>query len=91
MKFKAKMNDRSISRFNVKQLSKSILSFTVKFALRVLLCVAILNTLITYNKWPIYSAELVVPQNEAKYPAISMCPMSNGYKEYVLQVGCLNL
>ena len=88
---KTEMQDRSIGRCNAKKLSKIIVYYTVHIALIVFLCVAIINTLITYNKWPIYTEVLVVPQNEAKYPAITMCPITDGYKEHVLRVSNFNL
>lgn len=80
------MSNGSVSKCSVKTLSKTILYYTVTFGLLGLLFTAIINTFITYNKWPIYTEVLVVPQNEAKYPAITMCPISDGYKEHVLQV-----
>ena len=78
-------NER-VSRCSVKTILNAILYYTVTFALLGLLFAAIINTIIKYNKWPVYTEVLVVPQNEAKYPAITMCPISDGYKEHVLQV-----
>ena len=66
-----------------------MLYYLVSFALVGLLLAAIINTLFKYNTWPIYTEVLVVPQNEAKYSAITMCPLSNGYKLDVLQVSIL--
>ena len=77
-----------VSRCSVKILSKRILYYTVTFAMIGLLFAAITNTIIKYNQWPIYTEVLVVPQNKAKYPAITMCPISDGYKEHVLKVSC---
>ena len=74
---------------DLKTFSKSFLYYTVNIGLIGLLLTAIINTLVTYNKWPIYTEVIVVPQNEAKYPAITMCPISNGYKENVLQVSSM--
>ena len=83
------VRNRSVSRCSVKTILKGILYYTVTFALLGLLFTAIINTIIKYNKWPIYTEVLVVPQNEAKYPAITMCPISDGYKEHVLQVSSI--
>ena len=83
---KSEIRDRNVSRCNMKNCSKIMVYYTVNFVSMVLLCIAISSTLITYNKRPIYTEVLVVPQNEAKYPAVTMCPMSDGYKEHVLQV-----
>ena len=88
---KTEIDDRSDGRCDVKKLSKIIVYYAVHFALILLLCVAVINTLVTYNKWPIYTEVLVIPQNEAKYPAITMCPITNGYKEHVLQVSNFDL
>ena len=56
------------------------------FALIGLLLAAVIETLIVYNKWPIYTEVIVVPQNEAIFAAITMCPITNGYKQDLLQV-----
>ena len=80
------MGNKNRNQCNVRKLSKKFIYYTVTFSLIVLLSIAITNTLITYNKWPIYTEVLVVPQNEARYPSITMCPINNGYKEDVLQV-----
>ena len=68
---------------------KSFIYYIINIGLIGLLFAAIINTLVTYNRWPIYTEVIVVPQNEAKYPAITMCPISNGYKENVLQVSII--
>ena len=89
-KEETEIRNGSVRRCGLKTLSKRILYYTVTFAMLGLLFTAIINTFITYNHWPIYTEVLVVPQNKAKYPAITMCPISDGYKEHVLQVSCPN-
>ena len=74
---------------DLKTVSKTFLYYVINIGLIGLLFAAIINTLVTYNKWPIYTEVIVVPQNQAKYPAITMCPISNGYKENVLQVNII--
>ena len=78
-----------LNKCTMNKLIKTIFHYTVKFALGLLLSLAILNSVIEYNTWPIYTEVLVVSQKEAKYPAITMCQISNGYKEHVLQVSCV--
>ena len=74
-----------------KTVSKSFIYYIINIGLIGLLFAAIINTLVTYNRWPIYTEVIVVPQNEAKYPAITMCPISNGYKENILQVSIMSV
>ena len=83
------MNAESSGHYGPKILCRQILYYLVSFALIGLLLAAIINTLFKYNTWPIYTEILVVPQNEAKFSAITMCPLSNGYKLHVLQVSIL--
>ena len=83
------MNVESSRHYGPKIICRQILYYLVSFALIGLLLAAIINTLLKYNTWPIYTEVLVVPQNEAKYSAITMCPLSNGYKLHVLQVSIL--
>ena len=83
------MNVESSKRYGPKIVCRQILYYLVSFSLIGLLLAAIINTLFKYNTWPIYTEILVVPQNEAKFSAITMCPLSNGYKLHVLQVNIL--
>ena len=83
------MNVESSRHYGPKIFCRHILYYLVSFALIGLLLAAIINTLFKYNTWPIYTEILVVPQNEAKFSAITMCPLSNGYKLHVLQVSIL--
>ena len=83
------MNVESSRHYGPKIICRQILYYLVSFSLIGLLLAAIINTLFKYNTWPIYTEILVVPQNEAKFSAITMCPLSNGYKLHVLQVSIL--
>ena len=83
------MNVESSRHYGPKLFCRHILYYLVSFALIGLLLAAIINTLFQYNTWPIYTEVLVVPQNEVKFSAVTMCPLSNGYKLHVLQVSSL--
>ena len=74
---------------DVKTFSKTFLFFSINVGLMALLFAAIINCLVIYNSWPTYTKVTVVPQNEAKYPAITICPLLDGYKEKILQVSIL--
>ena len=49
----------------------------------------IVTSIIVYNTWPIYTATNIIPQEEAKFPDLTFCSLSNGYKEQVLKVNYL--
>ncbi len=66
--------------------SKLVTYFLVKISLLFVLLGAIAMTCIKYNKWPIYTEVNFIPQNRGKFPAVTTCPISSGYKEDVLQV-----
>jgi hypothetical protein len=36
--------------------------------------------------FPTYTSTQIVPQRNAEFPALSICPMTNGYKDEVLKV-----
>ena len=66
--------------------AKLVTYFLVIISLLAVLLGAIVMTCIRYNKWPIYTEVNFIPQNRGKFPAVTICPISNGYKENVLQV-----
>ena len=45
-----------------------------------------LKSVLRYNEWPIYTETNIVNQNKARFPAMTFCPLSNGYKKDVLKV-----
>ena len=45
-----------------------------------------LRSVLDYSKWPIYTETNIVSQNKAKFPSITFCALTNGYKEDVLKV-----
>ena len=66
--------------------AKLVTYFLVIISLLAVLLGAIVMTCIRYNKWPIYTEVNFIPQNRGKFPAVTTCPISSGYKEEVLQV-----
>ena len=46
----------------------------------------IISSIILYNTWPIYTATNIIPQEQAKFPDLTICSLSKGYKEHILQV-----
>ena len=51
----------------------------------------IISSILVYNTWPIYTATNIIPQEDAQFPDLTFCSLSNGYKEHVLQVSRLKL
>ena len=51
----------------------------------------IVSSILVYNTWPIYTATNIIPQEKAKFPAVTFCGLSAGYKEHVLQVRLISL
>ena len=66
--------------------AKLVTYFLVIISIYVVLLGVIAMTCIKYNKWPIYTEVDFMPQNKGKFPAVTTCPISSGYKEDVLQV-----
>ena len=49
-----------------------------------------LESVLKYSKWPIYTETNIVSQNKAKFPSMTFCALTNGYKEDVLKVNNIN-
>ena len=45
-----------------------------------------LKSILKFNEWSVYTETNVVPQNEVRFPAMTFCPLPNGYKQDVLKV-----
>ena len=45
-----------------------------------------LRSVLDYSKWPIYTETNIVSQNKAKFPSMTFCALTSGYKENVLKV-----
>ena len=58
----------------------------VMLILGIMLFVLCLKSILKYNEWPIYTETNIVNQNEARFPAMTFCPLSAGYKQDVLKV-----
>ena len=76
-------NDTSIRCLKVAQKSIYVL---VLFTLSLILLVQIFDCVNHYLNEPTYVETKVVPQNKALFPAMTICPQSNGYNEDTLKV-----
>ena len=85
-KTKNKDNQRCTSGIKANRMAKISIYVLVILLLLSILLSAIIMTCIKYNKWPIYTEVNVVPQYEAKFSAVTICPVAKGYKENILQV-----
>ena len=68
------------------KLLKIIIYILVMFILGLVLFLLSLKSVLRYNEWPIYTETNIVNQNKARFPAMTFCPLSNGYKKDVLKV-----
>ena len=68
------------------KISKIILYILVIFMLGMVLFLLSLKSVLRYNEWPIYTETNIVNQNEARFPAMTFCPLYHGYKKDVLKV-----
>ena len=66
--------------------SKILLYILVMLILGTVLFLLSLKSVLKYNEWPIYTETNIVNQNKARFPAMTFCPLSIGYKEDVLKV-----
>ena len=46
----------------------------------------IISSIHYYNTWPIYTVTNIIPQNQAQFPAVTLCQQYIGYKKNILQV-----
>ena len=65
---------------------RNIIKGTIYLLLGVVFFVLSLKSIFKFNEWSVYTETNVVSQNEARFPAMTFCPLSNGYKEDVLKV-----
>ena len=72
--------------WTTKAICKLCLYILVILLLGMILMWLCLESILTYNKWPIYTETNIVPQNEARFPSMTFCALSSGYKEDVLKV-----
>ena len=63
----------------------------VLFVLNLLLLLQIYRCFDLFNRGHTYIETKVVPQTAALFPSITICPGKPGYKDEVLQVGCINI
>ena len=67
-------------------ISKLILYILVMLLLGGILFWLCLESVLNYSKWPIYTETNIVSQSQAKFPSMTFCALSNGYKEDILKV-----
>ena len=69
----------------IKETKLAVYFLVISILIAILLSVMVMAC-IRYGKWPTYTEVSFISQSEAKFPAVTICPLSNGYKEAVLQV-----
>ena len=89
MQAQDKFQRRFVSRFKMSRFVKLCFYCLIILLLMSVLLFAIIVTFIEYNKLPIYTEVNTVQQYKAKFPAVTICPVGNGYKETILQVSGL--
>ena len=78
--------DKKRRKWTGKEICKISIYVLVVVLLGIMLAVLCIKATLQYNEWPIYTETNIVQQNEARFPAMTFCPLSSGYKEDVLQV-----
>ncbi len=71
------------------RLLKGLLGGGALVVLLVILLVQVYQCLALYLEQPTYFSGAVVHQTKTNFPAMTVCPMDDGYKEQVLQVSYL--
>ena len=82
---------KETSQMTAVKISKIMLYILVMFILGLVLFLLSLKSVLRYNEWPIYTETNIVNQNQARLPAMTFCPLSNGYKRNVLKVSSKRL
>ena len=77
-------NEKSQNTFI--KVSKVMLYILVMLILGLVLFLLSLKSVLRYNEWPIYTETNIVNQNQARFPAMTFCPLYHGYKKDVLKV-----
>ena len=79
-------NNKSSSNDNCIKMIQKFLYFAILCFLCFLLAMQITDCIKTYINFPTYIETKIVPQSSAIFPAMTICPVKNGYKQEVLQV-----
>ena len=82
----SKMDKNKSSSNNCMKIIQKFLYVSVLLFLCFLLGMQIANCIKTYINFPTYVETKIVPQPDAIFPAMTICPVSNGYKKEVLEV-----
>ena len=78
--------DKKIKNWGVKVICKLCFYILILLMLGSVLFWLCLKSMLEYSKWPIYTETNIVAQNEAQFPSMTFCAMSNGYKANILRV-----
>ena len=78
-----KINSSGIRCLKIVQKAIYILAL---FILILILIVQIYNCILKFMMGPTYVETKIAPQNKALFPAMTICPVTAGYKEGVLKV-----
>ena len=79
-------NKENISSMKCLKVAQRTIYFFVLFILTFILLVQIFNCFRQYVKEPTYLETKITPQHKALFPAMTICPVTSGYKEDVLKV-----
>ena len=82
----SKMDKNKSSSNKCMKIIQKFLYVSVLLFLCFLLAMQIANCIKTYINFPTYVETKIVPQPDAIFPAMTICPVSNGYKKEVLEV-----
>ena len=80
---KKRLNENSVKYLTV---AENLVYFTVLLILIFILVVQIAGCIETYILHPTYFETKIVAQRKALFPAMTICSVSNGYKEDILKV-----
>ena len=78
--------DKKRNKWTGTTIFKISIYLLVMLILGMMLFVLCLKSILQYNEWPIYTETNIVPQQEVRFPAMTVCLLSSGYKEDVLQI-----
>ena len=81
---------KSKKRWTFVSISKLVVYIMVVLLLGSILFWLCLRSVLDYSKWPIYTETNIVSQNKAKFPSMTFCALTSGYKENVLKVNNIN-
>ena len=81
-----KMEQNKASSNKCMKMIQKFLYFSILVFLCFLLAMQITDCIKTYINFPTYVETKIVSQDKAIFPAMTICPVKDGYKKEVLQV-----